>query len=120
MRTRDTPYRDWLGDAYDDLNDGVIEAFTDAADTYFTQKHHQERDPEHPQETANQDDVALSAILQSLLHEDTLRSVAQRARDSESVLTGWVRAQVALDVSESEVAKQAGLARDTVRRRLGK
>lgn len=113
-------YRDWLGDAYDDLNEGVIESFTDAANAYYAQEHIAQRDPEEVHANSAEDDHALSAILQSLLHEDSLPAVAHRAREAEEVLQGWIRAQAALGTPETIIARQSGLARDTVRKRLGK
>lgn len=118
--TDTTTYRDWLGDAYSGLNEGTLVAFTDAADAYYQQKHHDQRDPAHPSDYASEDDAALSAILQSLEREDSLARVAQRAREVDEALTGWVRAEAALGTPETVIAEGAGLARDTVRRRLGK
>lgn len=113
-------YRDWLGDAHNDLNEGVIKAFTDAANAYYAQEHIAQRDPEDAIANSAEDDHALSAILQALLHEDNLPAVAHRTREAEKVLQGWIRAQAALGTPETTIAQQSGLARDTVRKRLGK
>lgn len=113
-------YRNWLGDAYDDLNEGVIEKFTDAAGAYEEQEHVIHRDPEDKTAYYDEDDSALSAILQSLLHEDSLAAVASRASKARDELRAWVRAQAALGVPESAIAEQSRLSRTTVRSWLGK
>lgn len=118
--TDTTTYRDWLGDTYSDLNEGTLEAFTDAANAYYAQDHIARRDPDDVHANATEDDYALSAILQSLLREDTLPAVSHRAHKANEELTGWIRGQAALGVPETTIAQQAGLARDTVRKRLGK
>lgn len=116
----ETPHKEWLGDAYDALSNVAIEAFTEAVNTYKQQPHQARRDPESPADHAKEDDAAMTAILQSILHEDSLNNAAQRVRDAEEALTAWIRAESALGTPETVIAEKAGIARDTVRKRLGK
>lgn len=111
-------YTDWLGAA--DLTDEQRERFDRAADTYYALPFHADRDPEDATADSAEDDAALTAILQSVLGEDSLMSAARRARQAQLELDGWIRASHALGMSERDIQQDASLARMTVRKRLGK
>lgn len=113
-------YTDWLAHAADDLTPGQLEAFTDAADAYFELPLHAQRDPENAITDSAEDDHALMAILRDILMESSLMTAAREARQAQSVLDGWIRGMAARGVSESQIAEEAQVARDTVRKRLGK
>jgi hypothetical protein len=113
-------YSDWLAHATDDLTTEQLDAFTAAADAYYAQPHHEQRDPEDAIADSAEDDAALTAILQHVLGESSLETTAREARAAQEALTGWVRAAAALGTSESKIAERSWLARDTVRKRLGK
>lgn len=113
-------YTDWLGVGAADLTADQRDTFDSAADAYFALPFHADRDPEDLTANTAEDDAALSAILQTVLHEDSLMGAARRARQAQLELDGWIRATAALGTSEVEIAADAGLARMTVRKRLGK
>ncbi|KAA9394777.1 hypothetical protein FCK90_04365 [Kocuria coralli] len=111
-------YTDWLGSAQ--LTTEQAEAFTAAADAYYALPFHTDRDPEDAAADQAEDDAALTAILQTVLEEDTLTATASRARQAQLELTAWVRAAAALGAPERDIADQARMARATVRKRLGR
>lgn len=114
-------YTEWLGPAADDLTPGQLEAFTDAADAYYALPFHAQRDRDGAiANSAEEDDYALTAILQDILMESSLMTAAHEAREAQDALTGWVRGMVARGVPEARIAEQSQLARDTVRKRIGK
>lgn len=110
----------WLGPAADDLTDEQRATFDHAARTYYAQPHHADRDPEDTAANQAEDDAALTAILQSILGEDTLRAAVARAAQAELERDAWIRATAALGASERELVEQTGWARMTVRKRLGR
>lgn len=111
-------YTDWLGDA--DLTPEQLEAFETRADAYYALPLHADRDPDDAVADSAEDDAALSAILQHVLHEDSLMGAARRARQAEAELTGWVRAMAATGLAERALAEQSGISRMTIRKWLGK
>ena len=113
-------YTDWLGHITDELTDEQREAFNRAADAYYRLPFHADRDAEDVTANALEDGHALTAILQSVLGESTLRTAADRVQRAREVLNGWVRASAALGVSEVQIAERSRLSRPTVRKRLGK
>ena len=113
-------HTDWLGHIADELTDEQREAFDRAADLYYRLPFHADRDAEDATANAREDDHALTAILQSVLGESTLRTATDRVQEAREVLTGWVRASAALGVSEVQIAERSRLSRPTVRKRLGK
>lgn len=113
-------YTDWLGPAADDLTTEQRATFESRADAYYNLPLHADRDPEDQSAHAAEDDAALSAILQHILGEGSLMGAAREARQAQAALTGWVQGMAASGMSESQIAEQSGLARDTVRLRLGK
>lgn len=115
-----TGLTDWLGPAADDLTDEQRADFDAAARAYYAQPHHADRDPEDTAANQAEDDAALAAILQSILGEDTLASAARRKRQADLELDGWIRATAALGATERTLEEQSGLARMTVRKRLGR
>ncbi|MGY5765006.1 hypothetical protein ACXET9_07395 [Brachybacterium sp. DNPG3] len=110
----------WLGPVLDDFLPGEYDSFTEAANAYLQQPFRAERDPEDQAANQAEDDAALSAILQHILDEDTLANVVSRYRQAEAELTGWIRGMAARGMSEVQIAEETGLARVTVRRRIGK
>lgn len=113
-------FTDWLGPAADVLTDEQRAAFDAAARAYYRQPHHADRDPEDTAANTDEDDAALTAILQSVLGENDLASVGRDARYAQTILDGWIRATAALGARETEIAMKSGLSRPTVRARLGK
>lgn len=113
-------YTDWLGPAADDLTTEQREAFESRADAYYALPLHAERDPDDAIADSAEDDAALSAILQHILHEDSLMGAARRARQAEAELTGWVRAMAAAGTPERTLAEESGISRMTIRKLLGK
>lgn len=111
-------YTHWLGDA--DLSPEQTDAFTIAADAYYDLPLHAHRDPEDASAHVEDDDAALTAILQSILGEDSLTAAGIRSRRARSELIGWVRAEAARGTSEVAIAEQAGITRPTVRAWIGK
>lgn len=110
----------WLGPAADDLTAEQRDAFDHAARAYYAQPHHANRDPEDAAANQAEDDAALAAILQTILGEDSLASAARRKRQADLELDGWIRATAALGATERTLEEQSGLARMTVRKRLGR
>jgi len=113
-------YTDWLGPAAESLTPGQLEAFTDAADAYYDLPFHAQRDPDDAIADSAEDDYALTAILQDILMESSLMTAAREVREAQDALTGWVRGMAARGVPEARIAEQSQLARDTVRKRIGK
>lgn len=113
-------YADWIGPVLDKLTETQRARFTLAADSYYEQPHIASRDDMNMDANTADDDAALGAILQHILREGSLASAGAEVRDAEHVLTGWVRGMAALGMSEIQISQESGLARATVRRRLGK
>lgn len=103
-----------------DLTTEQREAFEAAADAYYALPYVHSRDPEDDIANVAEDDHALTAILQSILGEDTLTMAGIRAHEAQNQLDGWVRASAALGVPERTIEEQSGLSRMTIRKRLGK
>lgn len=115
-----TDYTAWLGPAADELTADQLDAFTTAADDYYALPLHGARDPEDDAANAAEDDYALTAILQAILREGTLRQAAAQVREAEAARDGWIRASAAMGIPEGTIADRAGVTRVTVRKRLGK
>lgn len=113
-------YSTWLGEAAEQMNTAQRERFDAAADAYYALPLHERRDPQHAEAHRAEDDAALTAILRSVLWEDSIEGAAARVRQAQIELDGWVRASAALGVSEARIAERSGLHRTTVRGRLGK
>lgn len=111
-------YTGWLDPAT--LTDEQRERFDTAADAYYALPLHADRDPEDVVADSAEDDAALTAILQSILGEDSLMGAARRARQAQTELDGWIRAAHVLGMSERDIEQDAGLARMTIRKRLGR
>lgn len=114
-----TDYTTWLGPAADDMTTEQRARFDQAATAYAALPYVADRtigDPDY----ATEDDAALTAIVQAILDEDTLTAVAARARAATEALDGWIRASAALGASERDIETGSGLARMTVRKRLGR
>lgn len=113
-------YADWLGPAADDLTTEQRETFESRADDYYSLPLHAQRDPDDAVADSAEDDAALTAILQAVLHEDSLMGAARRARQAQAELIGWVRAGAAAGTAERTLAEQSGISRMTIRKWLGK
>lgn len=113
-------YSDWLAHAADDLTPEQRETFDATADAYYALPLHAQRDPDDAAADSAEDDAALTAILQRILHEESLMGAARRARLAQLELDGWIRAEAARGVPERVLEEQSGLSRMTVRKRLGK
>lgn len=115
MTLRDT-WTPWLGPAADTITEEQLEQLAAASATIDT------RWP--MPDDADDRELALSAAAQVILGDDTLEGIAaqwQAARRAErqrmSSLTG---ALIASSGSERALMERAGVARDTVRKALGK
>lgn len=110
----------WLGPARNEMTIVQLEEFMVAVNAYYDLPLHERRDPEERFADQAEDDAAMSAILQSILKEDSLAAAAHRAREAQDALDGWIRASAALGVPESTIASVTGLHRKTIRTRIGK
>src|SRR5690606_37861992 len=102
-------YATWLGEAAGQMNSAQRERFDAAADAYYALPLHQQRDPQDSDAHRTEDDAALTAILRSVLWEDSIEGAAARVRQAQIELDGWVRASAALGVSEARIAERSGL-----------
>ncbi|MBK0330937.1 hypothetical protein I8D64_05915 [Brachybacterium sp. MASK1Z-5] len=62
--------------------------------------------------------ATLEAIAKTIRQEDSLEQAAARARSAQVKLTGWVRAAALFGETVPMIARQTGMMKPTVRRRL--